>query len=183
MAPGALDEHVYKERSYDARPTLTVLMQACSEGAPLAHVSTLLAGRPNVNAVDRGYGRTAVSLACDTGREDMVRKLLEANADPNIAAIRVGGRTPLIVASSRGYASIVSALISSGANVNYATHAGRTALMWACDEGHVDVVRVLVDARADVNRTNVQGQTALDMARRLGCDDIVAMLVDAGAVR
>ena len=189
MAPGALNSIVYKEWwDDDDEPTMTVLMQACREGAPLAHVSTLLAGRPNVNTVDR-RGWTALFWACENEREDIVRKLLEANANPNIAAFNVETPcwTPLMHASYHGRAPIVSALISSCANINHVNHIGRNALMWACNRGHVDVVRVLVEARADVNMTSKIGETALDMtldmARQLGRDDIVAMLVNAGAVR
>ena len=156
MASGALDEIVYKARSADDEPTMTVLMRACREGAPLAHVSTLLAGRANVNTVDR-YGDTALYMACENGRESIVRKLLEAKADPNIATI--GDWTPLIAVSLYGYAPIASALIASGANINHADEGGLTALMRASYTGHVDVVRVLLDARADV--TNIQGRTAL----------------------
>ena len=173
MTPGALDERVYKKWSWEAQPSMTVLMRAFWKRAPLAHVSTLLAGRANVNAVDSDDW-TALHSTCWLGREDMVRKLLESKADTNTADR--AGRAPLILASFAGRASIVSALISSGANVNYATHGGWTALMEACYEGHVDVVRVLVEARADVNMTNVKGQTALDMARRFKRDAIVAML-------
>ena len=178
MAPGALDAIVYKAWP-DGAPSLTVLMRACREGAPLAHVSTLLAGRANVNAVDR-YGDTALYRACCIGREDIALKLLEANADPNIADRH--GVAPLIISSYHGRAPIVSALIASGANVNCASNDGGNALMWACARGHVDVVRVLVEARANVNMTDVQGRTALTLVRGRGRDAIINMLVDAGAV-
>ena len=170
-------ELVYKELSYDARPSLTVLMRACREGAPLAHVSILIAGRANVNAVDHNVDGTALHFACWKEREDIVRKLLEAKADPNIVA--ANGMTPLMVASFHGRASIATALLEHGANVN-ATRTGWTTLMWACDEGHVDVVRVLLDARADVNRTNDDGETALTLA--CGNNAIITMLVNAGGV-
>ena len=181
MAPGALDETVYKPWPDDDAPSLTVLMRACSEGAPLTHVSTLLAGRANVNAVDCG-GRTALRWACVNGRDAIVRKLLDAKADPNIAAN--SGWTPLITASCHVCgAPIVAALISSGANVNHASDDGWTTLMWACARGRVDVVRVLVEARADVNMTNDYGETALTLARRRGRDEIIEILVNAGGVR
>ena len=183
MAPGALDEHVYKLWSGDAEPSLTVLMRACDRGAPLAHVSTLLAGRANVNAVDSRDGWTALNMACRNFREGIALKLLEAKADPNIAD---GDWTPLMRASRnwRG-APIVSALLASGANVNHANHSGNTALMFVCYLGLVDMVRVLLEARADVNMTNVHGETALDMAdmARGRGRAIVTMLVNAGAVR
>ena len=180
MAPSVLDAYVYKACSRAAQPSFTVLIRACCEGAPLAHVSTLLAGRPNVNTVDR-RGWTALRWACERGHKDVVRKLLEAKADPNIADR--AGWTPLIAASYYGHgAQIASALIASGANVNHVSDGGDTALIWACYEGRVDVVRVLVEARADVNRTdNDDGETALIRACVNTYVDVVRVLVDARA--
>lgn len=160
MAPGTLDELVYEWRPGDASVRITVLMQACERCAPLAHISTLLAGRPNVNAADR-YGRTALHLVCYKGLKDIACKLLEANADPNIVTNYVW--TPLIMASDRGYAPLVSALIGYGAHINRADTGSKTALMRACESGRVNVVRTLVDARADVNMTTKTGQTAIEL--------------------
>lgn len=119
MAPGAegLDARVFKRRSWENAPSATALTRACDRGAPIAHVSALLAGGANVNAVC-SYGQTALLCASNWGHEDIVRALLGANADPNIADSC--GWTSLIAASLWGHSAVVSLLIAAGANVNHA---------------------------------------------------------------
>jgi len=183
MAPGpeGVDARVFKIGAWESHPSQTALIRACGGGAPVVHVSALLAGgaAERVNAVDR-HGLTALFWASCRGNEGIVRALLGASADPNIAIS--DGSTPLIQASCNGHSSVVSLLIEAkpGAtlSVNHADSDGWTALMYACSENHVDCVRVLVAerARADVTMRNHQGETALDIARRRGHRDIVKLL-------
>jgi hypothetical protein len=195
MAPGAIDARVFKTLLDDrAPPSQTALIRACEEGAPVAHVSALLAGggedessKPscaNVNAVDRD-AQTALHRASYRGNEGIVRALLAANADPNIAD-RCDW-TPLITASYCGHSAVMSLLIESGedgvglkfncANVNHADNiVGSTALIHACRYNLVDCVRVLVNARADITIRDYDGRTALDLARRRDRQDIVRLL-------
>jgi len=183
MAPGpeGVDARVFKVWSGENPPSRTALIRACEKGAPVAHVSALLAGgaAERVNAVDR-YRQTALYLASERGDEGIVRALLGANADPNIADY--AGSTPLMQASYCGHSAVVSALIEAkpGAtlSVNHADIGGWTALMRACSENHVDCVRVLVAerARTDVTMRDGDGETALDIARRHGHHEIVQLL-------
>src|SRR3989442_7741013 len=79
----------------------------------------------------------------------MVRRLLEAGANPNAALLL--GETPVMVASRSGSPVIVEQLIAKGANVNARAARGQTALMWAVAQKHPDVVKVLVAHGADVH--------------------------------
>jgi hypothetical protein len=173
MTPGAIDAKVFKWWSGENSPSQTALIRACREGAPVVHVSALLAGGANVSAVDR-LGWTALNWASDRGHEGIVRALLGANADPNIATS--SGLTPLNWASISGHSAVMSLLIESGANINHADSNGSTALMQACNWDRVDCVRVLVKARADITMRDDLGETALDIARRYDQHEIVKLL-------
>jgi ankyrin repeat protein len=79
----------------------------------------------------------------------MVRRLLQAGANPNAALLL--GETPLMVASRSGNADVAGQLLMRGANVNARAARGQTALMWAVAQKHPDVVKVLLAHRADVH--------------------------------
>src|SRR6266581_9256796 len=78
----------------------------------------------------------------------MVRRLLEAGANPNAALL--AGETPVMVAARSGYAAVVEQLIAKGANVNARGARGQTALMWAVAQRHPEVVKVLLAHGADI---------------------------------
>src|SRR4029434_309752 len=78
----------------------------------------------------------------------MVRRLLQAGANPNAALLL--GETPLMVAARSGNAEVVQQLLTRGANVNARAARGQTALMWAAAQKHPDVVKVLLASRGDV---------------------------------
>ena len=64
----------------------------------------------------------------------MVKKLLDAGANPNLALL--SGETPLMVASRSGYPDVVEQLLAKGANANAHGARGQTALMWAASQKH-----------------------------------------------
>ena len=131
----------------------------------------------------------------------MVRRLLEAGANPNLALL--SGETPLMVASRSGYPDVVELLLAKGANTNAHGTRGQTALMWAVSQQHPDVVKVLLAHHADLNlRSDVWtdvmavpphgylpynksvphgGETALMFAARVGDLASAKLLVAAGA--
>ena len=87
----------------------------------------------------------------------MVRRLLQAGANPNAALLL--GETPVMVASRSGNPDVVEQLLREGAKVNARAARGQTALMWAVAQKHSDVVKVLLAHRADVHaRSDVWSQ-------------------------
>src|SRR4029077_443347 len=135
------------------------------------------------------------------GSEAMVRRLLAAGADPNLALL--AGETPLMVGSRAGKPVVVEQLIAKGAHVNARGARQQTALMWAVSQRHPDVVKVLLAHGADLslrsatwsqvmavpphgympyNREIPAGdETALLFAARVGDLDSTRLLVAAGA--
>jgi ankyrin repeat protein len=131
----------------------------------------------------------------------MVKRLLEAGANPNLALL--AGETPVMVAARSGYPEIVELLLAKNANPNAHGARGQTALMWAVAEKHPEVVKVLLAHGADIKArsdvwTDVMavpphsilaynkaiphgGETALMFAARAGDLASTRLLVAAGA--
>jgi ankyrin repeat protein len=133
----------------------------------------------------------------------MVRKLLDAGANPN-AALTLG-ETVLMTSARTGNADVVGQLLARGANPNARAARGQTALMWAVAQRHPAAVEALLAQGADVHvRTEVWtelvktdpdqashpdyqvrirqgGNTALMFAARVGDLASATLLVAAGA--
>ena len=102
-------------------------------------------------------GATPLWIASENGSAAMVKALLQAGANPNLALLL--GETPLMVAARSGNADVVEQLIAKGAEVNARAARGQTALMWAVAQQHPDVVKVLLAHGADVHaRSEVWSQ-------------------------
>jgi predicted LPLAT superfamily acyltransferase len=170
MGPGAIDAPLY------TWPVTSILQRACDRRAPSTHVSILLDGNANVNTNEV----TPLYHASKRGRVDIVNMLLASNADPNLNFSEANGEwSPLIVACFNGYVSVVSALISSGAKLDYQNDDGRTALIMACRWNKVECARVLLNARADIHVHDFENQTAMDHAIIQGNHEIVDMLMQS----
>ena len=81
---------------------------------------------------------TPLCNAAIRGDEAVVRALIEAGADVNLA--RGIGATPLYIAAHNGQEAVVRALIELGADVNQASDDGTTPLCVAALEGHEAIV-------------------------------------------
>jgi ankyrin repeat protein len=106
---------------------------------------------------------TPLHYATASGDIDLVRLLLEHNADPNAqskTSDNEPGATPLHLAATRGYVEIARLLLDHGANVNSLTSFEGTPLHMAAE--HPEMIRLLLDHGADANATNKSGNTALD---------------------
>ena len=87
----------------------------------------------------------------------MVRRLLEAGADPNRALLR--GETPAMVAARAGSADVLELLLAAGADPEARGARGQTALMWAAAGHRTTAVEVLLAHGADVHaRSDVWSQ-------------------------
>lgn len=139
-------------------------------------VRALIARKADVN-LPQGDGSTALHWAAYTGNAEMARLLLGAGAGVQ-AVSRVGGLTPLMMATRAGDAAIVKLLVDAKADVTGANANGTTPLMFAAASGNVDVVRLLVDRGADLNATDTtNGQTPLMFAAAQGRTEAVKALL------
>ncbi len=79
-------------------------------------------------------------LACEAGNPDLVERLLDAHADPNLTLTH--GETPLMMAARTGNVQVMKALVERGVKVDAKEQLrGTTALMWAAANSNTGAVR------------------------------------------
>mmetsp|Transcript_25071 Transcript_25071/g.34550 ORF Transcript_25071/g.34550 Transcript_25071/m.34550 type:complete len:205 (+) Transcript_25071:200-814(+) len=101
--------------------------------------------------------------AAAEGNETVVEGCLAARENPNIQDSH--GTTPLIAASTWGFASVVCRLLQAGAALDVVMYRNKwTALHAAASQGHGKVVMLLLQAGADPLMKDAHGRSSADMA-------------------
>jgi ankyrin repeat protein len=145
---------------------------------------TEMAMQYGVDSVDR-RGKTAMLVAAQAGRLDVVSALIDLGADVDIQ-----DRTclnPFLWGCIAGDLELVRLMISAGADIERTTRFGGVGITPAAEKGHVEVVRELIETTdINVNHTNTVGWTPLLEAILLrdggsAQQEIVRLLLDAGA--
>ena len=144
----------------------TPLMLAAEQGHLRTVQALLNAPAININAKNP-HGVTAVYIAVQHGKDDVVKALINKGADVNIADN--DGWTPLMFSAQEGHLTTVQALLSVPAiNINAKNLHRKTALHEAANHGKDNVVKALIDNGADVNITDHDGWTPLMFAAEQG---------------
>ena len=120
-----------------------------------------------------------VADAAESRDQALIRRLLDAAADVNVA--QVDGMTALHWAVYYDEADVATLLVRSGADVNAQNRYGVPPLSLAASNGSAALVRLLLDAGADPNRSLEGGETVLMIAARSGNLEAVQGLLAAGA--
>jgi ankyrin repeat protein len=145
-----------------------------------AGVRTLLRGGADVNAAQPD-GMTALHWTALGNDLETMDVLLYAGAATE-ALTRVGGYTPLHLASSRGHATAVARLLRAGSKAGALTTTGVQPLHLAAQAGNVDAVKALLDGGADINaKDKTHGRTPLIFAASQDRVDAVKLLLARGA--
>ena len=132
-------------------------------GGDRATVKTLLKQGRDVNAA-QGDGMTALHWAAMKGDAELAQMLVYAGANVR-ATTRLGGNSPLVIATRNGHAAVVDVLLKAGADAKAGTATGTTPLMLAAASGSVEAVKALIAAGADVEAKEASmQQTALMFA-------------------
>ena len=143
-------------------------------------VRALLKDGVDVNTT-QADGMTALHWAAQKGDVELAKILLYASANLK-ATTRIGGYTPLLIASKNGDAAMIDTLTRSGADANGATMNGTTPLMLASAAGKPAAVKTLIEHGANVNaKEAVKGETALTFAAAFGRADVIRVLTAHGA--
>ena len=114
-------------------------------------------------------GQTPIHWGVLGGNLLVVELLLAGGADP--CALDNNDLTTLHMAASKGYASILDKLLTTGAKPvidNQAKQLEETPLMMACASGHLECVKVLMAHGADIGVWSVTAENVVDIATRFG---------------
>lgn len=159
----------------------TPLHKALLTGYPDLDVArVLLSNGTDPNRKSRG--NTFLCIAVSEEQVEVVRLLLEANADPNLKCDTYRDFTPLHKAVATEQLEVAKLLLDAGANVNAIRKYGDTPLHWAMNIGQSDMVKLLLEAGANVNATSLDGDTPLHWAVNRGEKEVVKSLIEAGAI-
>ena len=125
-------------------------------------------------------GRTPLSYAVSRGHVDVVKLLLQYNA--NIDFKDNEGRTPLSRAAFSGYLAMVKLLIQHNADIDSKDMKGRTPLFYAAFDNDVLVVKLLYEETSNADQKDEDGRTPLSYAVRFGNLEVVKFLVERGDI-
>ena len=139
-----------------------------------AALDAALAREPEQGVLD-----DALLAAAPEAKTDIVRRLLDAGADP--AAHEPGGDTPLSEAAAHGRVEVVALLLARGVDVNVTNELGWTPLLVASMNGRAKTVRLLLAAGADLHVRGVNGYDALASAAEGEHVAVIDALLAAGA--
>ena len=131
---------------------------------------------PNLQLKD---GVTPLHMACQSGYIDIVRLLIQANANTNLRLLS-NGCSALHVASLRGHSDVVRILLDAKANPSLQADNGSTPLYLASQCGHANIVGLLLAAKANPD-IFCKGNVALHVASLIGHSNVVDSLLKANA--
>ena len=168
---------------------LLVLLSAAPADSPVADaaergdiemVRSLLKSGADVNAA-QGDGMTALHWAALQDDADMAAMLVYAGANLE-ATTRLGGNTPLHLASRQANTIAIEALLEAGSDVNAFTSTGVRALHLAAAAGDQNAVAVLLFYGAEVDGLDLHsGRTPLMFATANNRLEVIETLLAAGA--
>ena len=145
--------------------------------------------------IDRqgSLGVTALFRAAEEGDEDIVRTLLDRDANVYISNFQ--NQNPLMIAISEGHEAIARMIIQKYEDLDVSDDRGQTALFKASSQGRNEVVRLLLEKGADIyiqsthmeiegyyDNVEIWGRperlTPLDIAEKYKNKEIVQMILD-----
>ncbi len=105
---------------------------------------------------------TLLYIASHHGKVNVIKKLLELGADPNLQARN--GWSPLFIASRQGHLEVVEVLIKAGADVTFKNKNDMSCLNIAAYGGHLNIVKQLLLNGANVTQYDKMGAGPLSAA-------------------
>ena len=120
--------------------------------------------------------RTALWIAARMGHFEIIRILLDADADPNPRQ-EFCLETALYAAASKNHVEVVQHLLDAKADLEIPDSRGFTPLAIASENGHSEVVSLLLSKNADPNKISMLGFSAIGQASRNGHLQVVTLLL------
>lgn len=149
---------------------LPTFFEAASDGN-LTEIKNYLANGTPIES-ENEHHLTALEIAANNGKENVVSYLLASGANPNHGA-------PLLFAARKGYLSILELLLARGALVTQKRD-GFSPLLAACEKGHIDIVNRLLKAGSSAREQTTGGVSALELAVNGGHISVLERLLSNG---
>ncbi len=125
-------------------------------------------------------GSTALYVACQNNHFQIVKQLLQAEANPDLCT--KDGRTPLHIAAGKEHEAVVRILLITGNAKQLCTNEGLLPLHVAAGRGSVSIFKLLQQYdKKDINAQIQDGATALFFAAQEGHLEMVKYLLGEGA--
>ncbi|KAK8535949.1 hypothetical protein V6N13_104560 [Hibiscus sabdariffa] len=122
----------------------------------------------------KGWNEVHVAVAFD--RTADLEVLLRKGKHETLDWRDKDGRTPLLLAATKGNIECAKMLVESGADKNAKSNDGRTALYRAVAHGNRRMVEMLIEMDADPTILDDRGCSAFDIARDKGQEDMVEIM-------
>lgn len=116
------------------------------------------------NKFHEAFMERKMRIAAYANNTDLMRRLLNTGVSPNNQDEQ--GRTPLHLASCRGYTAMVHLLLEHGANPNKRDIVGNTPLHLAAVTSKISIVTLLLKAGSDVLSLDKYGYNPLQIAQK-----------------
>ncbi|XP_045407745.1 putative ankyrin repeat domain-containing protein 19 isoform X3 [Lemur catta] len=174
-----IPEKAYTETCYeiDARELTEFHCAVCFEEA--SKVENILREDPSWLDSRDWYRRTALHLACATGRAEVVRLLIKRKCKLNLSDNKK--RTALMKAVQCQEEECVTILLKALAEVDRQDAYGNTALHYAVSQQNVSIAKQLLSSGAFIDRRNKSHLTPLLLAVSRKEEEMVKFLLAFGA--
>lgn len=165
---------------------ISSISESCSPYVSAIRKFVQAGADPNASArfekdTDRCF--TALMVALETGREDIVTLLIQEGADVNLKPRLSLKRTPLQYAAELGDLDMIQLLLRKGADVNGppAFQGGGTALQFAAISGNCNIAAKLLErgASLDIPPSKLDGRWPVEGAAEHGRLDMIQLLWNA----
>lgn len=121
------------------------------------------------------HGWTALTIAAAQGNEEILRLLIQHNA--NLDQKNLNGNTALIAAILEERLICARVLCTAGAEINERNSKGETAILHAVKLGNIDIIKLLIKYNASITIKDENGYSPLVFAVEYGYAEVVQLLL------
>ncbi len=179
------------DRATFARTVVTVSQadESLAGGFTYLHIATLFGASAvfeylmelgvSVDPADDTHQFTPLHFAAAAGRKEMVQRLIEAGANPELRTRE--GISLAHCAADSGDVRMMEWVITEGHPFRVSDNNGHRPLHYAAQAGYTAIVRQLIDAGEWIEASSRTGDTALLLATRRGHPSVVRFLLSRDA--
>ncbi len=148
------------------------------DSGSVAQVMDYIEQNPQLLNQKNSDGLTPLNLAAYRGHAEIVEKLLDTGADPDIGDNE--NSRPIHNAAVGGNNGVIEVLLKHGLEIAVMDNNGMTALMFAISYSHFETANYLLDKGADTKLANNNGWTALHYAVQQEQAELAKRLIESG---